>query len=287
MKAIVLAGGKGTRLYPMTKVLSKQLLPIFDKPLIYYPISVVLLAGIKEILIISTKEHIDLYRELLGDGSRLGVKFSYEIQEEARGLAEAFIIGKEFIENESVCLVLGDNLFYGMGLSDMLKHAIESLDGATIFAYPVTDPSQFGVVDFDLDGRVKSLEEKPEKPKSKYAIPGLYFYDNDVIDIAKSIEPSARGELEITAINNAYLKEMKLKCEVMGRGMAWLDTGTPNGLLQASSFVQTVQARQGFYIACLEEIAWRQGFISLEELKKLGKELQFTDYGKYILSICE
>ncbi|MBE6034890.1 glucose-1-phosphate thymidylyltransferase RfbA [Aminipila sp.] len=287
MKAIVLAGGKGTRLYPMTKVISKQLLPIYDKPLIYYPISVVLLAGIREILIISSREHINLYKELLGDGSGLGVKFYYEIQEEAGGLAEAFLIGEKFIEDESVCLVLGDNLFYGMGLSDLLKHAIKNLDGATIFAYPVTNPSQFGVVDFDTEGRVKSLVEKPKKPKSKYAIPGLYFYDNNVISIAKNIKPSDRGELEITDVNNAYLKLRKLKCEIMGRGMAWLDTGTPNGLIQASAFVQTVQARQGFYIACLEEIAWRQGFITLDELIGLGKELEITDYGKYILSICE
>lgn len=288
MKAIILAGGQGTRLYPMTKTISKQLLPIYDKPLIYYPLSVVLLAGIKEILIISGPRDIDNYRELLGNGDKIGVQFSYKEQAEPRGIAEAFILGEKFIGDDSVCLVLGDNVFYGTGLSNILDSlTFGNRDGATIFGYPVTNPGDFGIVEFDQNWKVLSLEEKPLTPKSKYAIPGLYFYDNKVIDIAKQIKPSKRGELEITAVNNEYLRRGNLRCQILGRGMAWLDTGTPHGMLQASSFVQTVQERQGFYIACIEEIAWRKGFISKEQLSLLGEELKMTDYGKYILSICD
>lgn len=288
MKGILLAGGRGTRLYPMTKTVSKQLLPIYDKPLIYYPLSVLILGGIRDVLIISTAEDIDNYRILLGSGEKWGMNFSYKVQETPRGIAEAFIIGEEFIGNDSVCLVLGDNVFYGTGLSDILeKLTVAGRDGATIFGYPVTNPTEFGIVEFDDKWKVLSLEEKPTKPKSKYAVPGLYFYDNQVTDISKSIMPSKRGELEITSINREYLKQEQLHCQVLGRGMAWLDTGTPHGMLQASSFVQTVQERQGFYIACIEEIAWRKGFISKEQLFLLGEELKMTDYGKYILSICD
>jgi len=287
MKGIVLAGGKGTRLYPMTKAVSKQLLPIYDKPLIYYPISVLFLAGIRDILIISTPEDIDDYRSLLGSGEKLGVNFDYIIQDEPRGLADAFILGKEFIGNEKVCLVLGDNVFYGQDLTKTLEDAMKHKDGATVFGYPVNDPRSFGVVEFDGKNNVISIEEKPEKPKSKFAVPGLYFYDNDVVEIAKDIIPSARGEIEITAVNNAYLKTGRLKVTLMGRGMAWLDTGTPDGMLKAAEFIETVQSRQGFYIACLEEIAWRRGFISREKLKQIGRELEMTDYGKYILSLVE
>ena len=287
MKGILLAGGRGTRLYPMTKVVSKQLLPIYDKPMVYYPLSTLLLAGIKEILVISTPEDIGMYEELLGDGSRIGISISYKIQPEPKGLAQAFILGEEFIGNDSVCLILGDNIFYGKDFTKLLKTAQEQLDGATIFGYTVKNPTAFGVVEFDENRNVISIEEKPEHPKSDYAIPGLYFYDNRVVEIAKNIKPSARGELEITAVNNEYLKLGKLKVKLMPRGMAWLDTGTPSGMIKASEFVQTVQDMQGFYISCIEEIAWRRGFIDNAQLKKLGEELKMTDYGQYLLSLLE
>lgn len=287
MKGIVLAGGKGTRLYPMTKAISKQLLPIYDKPLIYYPISVLLLAGIREILIISTPVDIRDYQDLLGDGSKLGVHFQYKVQETPRGLADAFILGEEFIGDDDVCLVLGDNVFYGQDLTKIVSDAKKDLDGAVVFGYPVKDATAFGVVEFDEDNRVISIEEKPAKPKSNYAVPGLYFYDHDVIEIAKNVVPSARGEIEITSVNNAYLAQGKLKVALMKRGMAWLDTGTPDGMLKASEFVEAVQARQGFYIACLEEIAWRRGFIDEAQLRAIGEELSMTDYGQYILSLLD
>ena len=287
MKGIVLAGGKGTRLYPMTKAISKQLLPIYDKPLIYYPISVLLLAGIREILILSTPVDIGDYQDLLGDGSKLGVHFQYKVQETPRGLADAFILGEEFIGDDDVCLVLGDNVFYGQDLTKIVSDAKKDLDGAVVFGYPVKDATAFGVVEFDEDNRVISIEEKPAKPKSNYAVPGLYFYDHDVIEIAKNVVPSARGEIEITSVNNAYLAQGKLKVALMKRGMAWLDTGTPDGMLKASEFVEAVQARQGFYIACLEEIAWRRGFIDEAQLRAIGEELSMTDYGQYILSLLD
>ncbi|MGX8774348.1 MAG: glucose-1-phosphate thymidylyltransferase RfbA [Bacillota bacterium] len=288
MKGIILAGGKGTRLYPMTKAISKQLLPIYDKPLIYYPISVLLLAGIKDILIISTPADIGDYEELLGDGSKLGVNFEYKIQDKPRGLADAFIVGEEFIGDDDVCLVLGDNVFYGQDLTKILnesKNLIAESGGAVVFGYPVKDATSFGVVEFDKDNNVISIEEKPAHPKSNFAVPGLYFYDNNVIEIAKNVKPSARGEIEITSINNAYLEEGRLKVALMKRGMAWLDTGSPEGMLKAAEFVEAVQARQGFYIACLEEIAWRRGLIDDEQLRAIGEELSMTDYGKYLLSL--
>jgi len=285
MKGIVLAGGKGTRLYPMTKAVSKQLLPIYDKPLVYYPISVLLLAGIREILIISTPDDIESYKKLLGDGHKIGVEFSYKVQTQPRGLADAFIQGEDFIGDDSVCLVLGDNVFYGQDLTKILNEAKNREKGATVFGYPVKDAREFGVVEFDKDKNVISIEEKPEHPKSNFAVPGLYFYDNDVIEIAKTIKPSARGELEITSVNNVYLERGLLKVSLMGRGMAWLDTGNPDGMLKAAEFIETVQARQGFYIACLEEIAWRRGFIDDDQLRTVGEELKMTDYGKYLLSL--
>ena len=285
MKGIILAGGKGTRLYPMTKAVSKQLLPIYDKPLIYYPLSVLLLAGIKEVLIISTPEAIGSYQELLGDGKDIGIELSYCVQTAPRGLAEAFILGEEFIGDDNVCLILGDNVFYGQDLTRVLKRAMQRQVGATIFGYPVNDARAFGVVEFDDKRKVLSIEEKPQKPKSNYAVPGLYFYDNRVVEIAKTIKPSARGELEITAVNNAYLEMGELNVELLGRGMVWLDTGTPKGIYKASGFVKTIQEMQGFYVACIEEIAWRRGFINADQLYKLGERLKQTEYGEYLMKI--
>ena len=287
MKGIILAGGSGTRLYPVTKALSKQMVPIYDKPMIYYPMSVLMLAGIREILIISTPRDINSFKELFGDGSELGLRIQYEIQEKPNGLAEAFIIGEEFIGNDSVAMILGDNIFYGPNLTGKLQNASSVKDGAVIFGYYVNNPRSFGVVEFDENGMVISLEEKPEKPKSKYAVPGLYFYDNTVIEKAKKIKPSDRGELEITDINKAYLKEGKLRVNLLGRGMAWLDTGTHSSMLQASNFVEAVQNTQGTYIACLEEIAFRKGWISKEQIIKLAKPLMKTGYGKYLMEILE
>lgn len=287
MKGIILAGGKGTRLYPMTKVVSKQLLPIYDKPMIYYPLSVLMLAGIREVLIISTPEDLPNYRALLGDGQRLGMRFEYKIQEQPRGLAEAFILGEEFIGSDSVCLILGDNIFYGQALSDYLRRGAAIEKGGMIFGVQVKNPRSFGVVEFDENKRVVSIEEKPQNPKSNFAVPGLYFYDNSVVEVAKTIQPSARGELEITTVNNVYLQRGQLLVSPMGRGMAWLDTGTPEGMLQASQFVATVQNRQGFYISCIEEIAWRRGWINDQQLLTIGTELKMTDYGQYLISLVE
>lgn len=286
-KGIILAGGAGTRLYPLTKVVSKQLLPIYDKPLIYYPLSVLLLSNIQDILIISTPEDVATYERLLGDGSRIGVHFSYKVQEKPRGLADAFILGEKFIGEDNVCLVLGDNVFFGHGLTSLLMKAKKSKSGATIFGYPVYDPRSFGVVEFDKEKKVISIEEKPQNPKSKYAVPGLYFYDNRVVEIAKTVKPSARGEIEITAVNNAYLAMNELNVVLMERGMAWLDTGSPKGILQAAEFVETVQERQGFYVSCIEEIAWRRRFITTEQLELLGKELRMTEYGRYLIALAK
>ncbi len=285
MKGIILAGGKGTRLYPMTKAVSKQLLPIYDKPLIYYPLSVLLLLGIREILIISTPEDTPSYEKLLGDGSRIGVELRYAVQDTPRGLADAFILGADFIGQDSVCLILGDNVFYGQEMTRLLRQAMEHTAGATIFGYPVKNPRAFGVVEFDAQHKVVSIEEKPEHPKSSYAVPGLYFYDNRVVEIARQVQPSARGEIEITAINNAYLAMNELNVVLLGRGMVWLDTGTPDGMLRAATFVQTVQERQGFYVSCIEEIAWRRGFITTQRLREIGEGLAMTDYGQYLISL--
>jgi len=287
MKGIILSGGSGTRLYPLTKIISKQLLPLYDKPMIYYPLSVLMLSGIKDILIISTPQDINLYRELLEDGKQIGLKFSYAVQDKPRGIADAFIVGENFIGRDKVALILGDNIFYGQEFIEKLRRAVNRYDGATIFGYYVNDPTQFGIVEFDEQRNVISLEEKPKHPKSNYAIPGLYFYDNEVISIAKKIKPSARGELEITAVNNEYLKKGKLKVEILGRGMAWLDTGTCSSLQKAGNFVETIQTRQGLYLACIEEVAYRKGYIDKEQLLKLAEPLQKTDYGRYLISIAE
>lgn len=285
MKGIILAGGSGTRLYPITQAVSKQLLPVYDKPMIYYPISILMLAGIKEILIISTPRDLPMYKDLLGDGSNFGIKFEYQIQENPNGLAEAFIIGEEFIGNDNVALILGDNIFYGHRFSETLKKASQLKEGAVIFGYYTNNPESFGVVEFDEDWNVLSIEEKPENPKSNYIVPGLYFYDNDVIEIAKNVKPSDRGEVEITSVNEEYLKRGKLKVELLGRGMAWLDTGTHMGLLEASNFIETIQKRQGLYIACLEEIAYNKGYIDDKTLLKTANELKKTDYGQYLFKL--
>ena len=285
MKGIILAGGRGTRLYPMTKVISKQLLPIYDKPMIYYPLSMLMLASIREILIISTPDDTPMYEQLLGSGEKLGLSIQYKVQDTPRGLADAFILGEEFIGDDSVCLILGDNVFYGQDMTRVLRQAMENKVGATIFGYPVKNPDAFGVVEFDKDHKVLSIEEKPAHPKSNYAVPGLYFYDNRVVEIAKQVKPSARGEIEITSVNNAYLAMGELHVTLLGRGMAWLDTGTPEGMLKAAEFVEAVQDRQGFYVSCIEEIAWRRGFITSAQLRALGEELKMTDYGQYLLSL--
>lgn len=285
MKGIVLAGGSGTRLYPITKAVSKQLLPLYDKPMIYYPISVLMLAGIKEILIISTPRDLPMYKDLLGDGSSLGIKFEYAVQEHPNGLAEAFIVGEDFIGDDNVALILGDNIFHGHRFTEILERSTELEEGAIIFGYYTNNPEAFGVVEFDDDGNVLSVEEKPEYPKSNYIVPGLYFYDNDVIEIAKNVKPSDRGEVEITSVNEEYLNRGKLKVELLGRGMAWLDTGTHTGLLEAANFIETVQKRQSLYIACLEEIAFNKGYINEEQLLKTAEELKKTDYGQYLFDL--
>ena len=288
MKGIILAGGSGTRLHPITKAVSKQLLPVYDKPLVYYPLSVLMLAGIREVLVVSTPRDVPAYRELLGDGSSLGMRLEYAEQAEPRGLAEAFAIGREFLAGGPCALVLGDNMFHGQDLTRVLSRARERVEregGAVVFGYPVKDPRAFGVVEFDEGRRVVGIEEKPERPKSSYAVPGLYFYDGGACDVAAEVQPSERGELEITSVNNAYLREGRLSVELMGRGMAWLDTGTPEGMLKAAEYVEAVQSRQGYYIACIEEIAYRRGFIGAGRLLELGRALGKTDYGRYLISV--
>ena len=285
MKGIILAGGSGTRLYPLTKAISKQIMPIYDKPMIYYPLSVLMLAGIKEILIISTERDLPVFKDLLADGSQIGLKISYEVQKEPNGLAEAFIIGEKFIDNSEVALILGDNIFYGHGLSEMLLEAAKLKKGAKIFGYPVQNPKSFGVVEFDGNGKAISLEEKPEKPRSNFAIPGLYFYDNSVVDKAKKVKPSNRGELEITSINQMYLEEETLTVTNLGRGTAWLDTGTHESLLEAANFIEAIQKRQGLYVACIEEIAYKKNWINKEKFEKLIEPLIKTEYGKYLMDL--
>jgi glucose-1-phosphate thymidylyltransferase len=287
MKGIILAGGSGSRLFPITKAISKQLLPIYDKPMIYYPLSVLMLSKIKEVLVISNPEYIEFYKNLLGDGSTLGMTIEYKSQDKPRGLADAFIVGEEFIGDDRVCLILGDNIFYGQGFVPRLDRAASMTEGATIFGYYVNDPREFGVVEFDEDGKVLSLEEKPENPKTHYAIPGLYYYDNTVIKRAKNLKPSSRGEIEITDLNRDYLDSELLRVELLGRGFAWLDTGTYDGLSNASEFVRTIQKRTGLYIACIEEIAYKNNWINKQQLIDLGKSFEKTEYGKYILSIAE
>jgi len=287
LKGIILAGGTGSRLYPITKGISKQLVPIYDKPMIYYPLSVLMLSGIKEVLIITTPDDLEQFRRLLGTGETLGIQISYEVQKEPKGLADAFIIGEEFIGQDNVCLVLGDNIFYGQGLTEILNKAVELTTGALVFGYYVKNPEDYGVVQFDNSGNVLGIEEKPSQPKSNYAVPGLYFYDNKVVEIAKNVKPSARGEVEISSINDFYLKNGELKVEIMGRGMAWLDTGTHKSLLEASNYIEAVQNRQGLYVASLEEIAYRKGYINEEQLSRLALPLTKTEYGKYLLDLAE